>query len=72
MYTLKDEFWSSQCGTTGSVASQEHWDTGLIPGQAQQVKDPALLLLQLRPQLQIRSLALEIHMLRGGKKKEIK
>ena len=38
----------SCCGATGSVASWEPWDAGSIPGQAQQVKDLALLQLQLR------------------------
>lgn len=32
---------SSYCGVTGWAASLEHWGTGSIPGQAQQVKDLA-------------------------------
>ena len=41
----QEEAWSSYCGTTGSVASWEHRDTGWIPRPAQWVKD--LVLLQL-------------------------
>ena len=36
---------------TGLVASLERWDTGLIPGPAQWVRDPVLLQLQHRSQL---------------------
>ena len=35
------------------AASRERWDTGLIPGLAQWVKDPVLMQLRLRWQLQI-------------------
>ena len=41
--------WSPHCGATASAGSQEHWDTVLIPGPAQWVKDLAL------PQLWLRS-----------------
>ena len=37
------QFWSSLCGTTGSVASWEPWDVGSIPDPAHWVKDPVLL-----------------------------
>ena len=57
------EMGSSCCGTTGSVAFLECWDTCLIPGMAQWVKDPVL------PHLQL-SLTCELHMLWGGQKKE--
>ena len=40
--------WSSCCGTKESAASCERWDTGSIPGQAQWVKDLALLQLRIR------------------------
>ena len=39
----------------GSVVSWEHWDTGVIPGPAQWVKDPTLLQLWLRLWLWLRS-----------------
>ena len=39
----------------GSVASWECHDAGSIPGPEQWVKDPELLQLQLRPQLQLGS-----------------
>ena len=42
-------------GATGSVASWERWDTGLTPGPAQWVKNPALPQLQVRSRLQLRS-----------------
>ena len=44
---------SSHCGARGSMASWEHWDTGLIPSLAKWVKDPALLqpLLRSQPRL---------------------
>ena len=50
---LKDG--SSCCGEMGSVASLEHWDIGLMAGPAQWVKDPTLLQLWHRLQLQLRS-----------------
>ena len=53
-------------GATGSATSREHWDTDLIPGLAQWVKDSVLLSLR----LQLRSLALELHMLQGGQIKK--
>ena len=43
--------WSSGSGTTGSMMSWEHWNTGVIPVLAQWVKDPALLQLQHRSKL---------------------
>ena len=46
---------SSHCGTTGSVASWKHWDSGSIPSPAQWVADLALLRLQLRLWLWLRS-----------------
>ena len=39
----------------GSAVSLEHWDAALIPGPAHGVKDMALLQLQHRLQLQLRS-----------------
>ena len=42
--------WSSCCGAAESVASWECWDTGLIPGPIQWVKDLVLLQLWLRLQ----------------------
>jgi len=42
---------SSYSGATGSAASLEHWDAGLIPGLAHWVKDLALLQLCQRSQL---------------------
>ena len=50
----KEGHWHSRCGTTGSPVSWGCWDTGLIPGLAQWVKDLALLKLQFRSQLQLR------------------
>ena len=41
----------SHCGATGSVVSLQLWDVGSIPGQTQQVTDPALLQLWHRLQL---------------------
>ena len=41
-------FWSSCCVVTGSAASLEPWDTGLIPSMGQWVKDPTESQLQLR------------------------
>lgn len=73
IYTIEPEkpviikwpfFWSSLCGKTGSAASWESWNVGLIPGPAQWVKHPALLRLRLR----LGSLAPELHMPRGGQK----
>ena len=52
---LKSGFRSSRCGAMGSAASWEHWDAGLIPSPAQQVKDLVLLQLWLRSQPQLRS-----------------
>ena len=43
------------CGATGSMASLQCWNTGLIPRLAQWVKDPALLHLRHRLQLCLRS-----------------
>lgn len=42
---------SSCCGTMGSAASGEQWDTGVIPGLAQWVMDLALPWLWLRSHL---------------------
>ena len=39
----------------GLAVYGELWDVGSIPGPAQRVKDPALLQLRLRSQLQLRS-----------------
>ena len=47
------EIRSSCGGKMGSVLSWKLWDTGLIPGLAQWAKDPLLLQLQLRSQLQL-------------------
>lgn len=44
----------SHYGTTGSEASWECWDTGLLTGPAQQVNDPVLPKLWLRTQLRLR------------------
>ena len=52
---VKRIYRSSCCGTTGLAASLEHWDAGLIPGLAQQVKDPALLQPWHKQQLWLRS-----------------
>ena len=46
---------SSLHGATGSVASWEHWDTGLIPGLALWVQDLVLLKLWQWSQLWLRS-----------------
>ena len=42
-------------GYNGLAGTWEHWDVGWIPSPAQWVKDPALLQLWLRSQLQLRS-----------------
>ena len=58
---------------TGSAVSRERWDAGLIPSQAQCVKDPVLpQLLQFRLQLCLGSdpLAWELYMLQGGQKRK--
>ena len=56
MGLLKNSFYRSfHCGTMGSAASWEHWNTGLIPGPAQWVKDLTLLQLWLSSWLQLRS-----------------
>ena len=47
--------WSSHCGTTGLVASLEHWDIGSIHNPGQWVKDLALSQLWCRLQLQLGS-----------------
>ena len=39
----------------GSTESLKHWDTGSIPSLAQRVKDPAMLQLWHRSQMQLRS-----------------
>ena len=44
---------SFSCGTTGSVASWEHWGEGSIPCLVWWVKDPSLLQLQLGSCLQL-------------------
>ena len=50
----------------GMAASWKHWDTGLIPGPVQWVKDLMLL------QLWVQSLAQELYMPRDGQKKKKK
>ena len=46
---------SSHCGMTGLAASWDHWDSGLIPGLVQWVKDLVMLHLWLRSWLCLRS-----------------
>ena len=46
---IKNTFRSSHCGTVGSAAFWECWDTDSIPGPAQWVKDPV------SPQMQLGS-----------------
>ena len=41
-FPFKMNIWSSRRGTVGLAASLEHWDAGLLPGLAQQVKDLAV------------------------------
>ena len=60
--------WNFRCGAMGSVAYREHWDAGLIPSQSQWIKDLALP----KFEAQICSLAQELHMLQGGKKRKKK
>ena len=55
LYTSKNLIWSSPCGTVGSVASLQCWDTMSIPGPAQWVRDPALPQLWHRSQLWLTS-----------------
>ena len=58
--------------TTGSVTSWERWDAGLIPGLAQWIKDPELLPLRSRSQLQLGSNPWpgELHMPWSGQKRK--
>ena len=45
----------SHCGAVGLAVSWECWDIGLIPGPAQQAKDPVLAQLWRKSQLQLES-----------------
>ena len=58
----KPYFRSSHCGGTGLAVSLECWDTGLIPGLEQWIKDPVL--------LQLRDLAQELPHAAGATKKK--
>lgn len=61
---IKNTFRSSHCGTVGSAAFWECWDTGSVPSPAWWVKDPAF--------ARIWSLAQKLHMPQGGQEKEEK
>ena len=51
----KKDLGSSHCGAMGLVVLLENWGAGSIPGWAQYVKDPVLLKLWCRLQLQLGS-----------------